>query len=74
VKLVVGSLTTRPTVLEKPGQIIAERGLGNAAIDAAVAAARDELGALSNLYTPAAYKSQLLRSLLRDSLVRLREM
>jgi 4-hydroxybenzoyl-CoA reductase subunit beta len=73
-KLVIGSLTTRPTVLVKPGSIVAEQGLGDQAIDSAVAAARDELGALTNLYTPAAYKGQMLRSMVREALVRLREL
>ena len=71
-RLVLGSLTTRPAVLEKPANIIDEQGLNDAAIDAAVAATRDELGALTNLYTPAAYKSQLARSLVRRALTQLR--
>ena len=73
-RLVLGSLTSRPTVLNKAAKIIDEQGLTNDAIDAAVAAARDELGALTNLYTPAAYKSQLARSLVRRALTDLREL
>ena len=40
---------------------------------AAVEATRAELGALTNLYTPAAYKSALVRGLVRRALTRLRE-
>ena len=72
-RLVLGSLTSRPTLLEAPAKIIDEHGLTADAIDAAVAATRDELGALTNLYTPAAYKSQLARSLVRRALTNLQE-
>ncbi len=73
VRLVIGSLTTRPTQLREPARIVTERGLGDAALDAAVDATRTELGALTNLYTPAAFKSVLARGLVRRALVRLRE-
>jgi len=72
-RIVLGSLTTRPLVLQKPVAIIAEQGLSDEGIDAAVAATRDELGALTNLYTPAAYKSVLARGLVREALHELRE-
>jgi 4-hydroxybenzoyl-CoA reductase subunit beta len=72
-RLVLGSLMTRPTSLDKPARIIDEQGLTVGAIDAAVAATRDELGALTNLYTPAAYKSHLARSLVRRALMELKE-
>ena len=71
-RIVLGSLTTRPLVLQKPVAIIAEQGLSDEGIDAAVAATRDELGALTNLYTPAAYKSVLARGLVREALHELR--
>jgi 4-hydroxybenzoyl-CoA reductase subunit beta len=71
-RIVLGSLTTRPLVLQKPVAIIAEQGLSDDGIDAAVAATRDELGALTNLYTPATYKSVLARSLVRQALNELR--
>lgn len=73
VRIVIGALTTRPAVLREPARIIRERGLDNASIDAAVEATRAELGALTNLYTPAAYKSALVRGLVRRALTRLRE-
>jgi 4-hydroxybenzoyl-CoA reductase subunit beta len=72
-KIVLGSLTTRPCILRQPVEIISARGLTDEAIDAAAAATREELGALTNLYTPAAYKSVLARELVRDALLKLRE-
>lgn len=72
-RLVIGSLTTAPASLIEPAEIIVARGLTDNAITAAVAATREELGILTNLYTPAAYKSQLARSLVRLALTQLRE-
>jgi 4-hydroxybenzoyl-CoA reductase subunit beta len=72
-RLVLGCLTTRPIVLRKPAAIIEREGLGDAAIAAAAAASRDELGPLTNLYTPAAYKAALARALVARALTRLRE-
>ena len=72
VHIVIGALTTRPAVLKEPARIIREQGLDNDSIDAAVDATRVELGALTNLYTPAAYKSALSRGLVRRALHRLR--
>jgi 4-hydroxybenzoyl-CoA reductase subunit beta len=72
-RIVLGSLTTKPFLLRRPAEIIADSGLTDEAIDAAAAATRQELGALTNLYTPAAYKSALARELVRDALIKLRE-
>jgi CO/xanthine dehydrogenase FAD-binding subunit len=72
-RIVLGSLTTKPCILREPVEIVAARGLSDEAIEAAAVAARDELGALTNLYTPAAYKSSLARSLVREALLQLRE-
>lgn len=74
VRLVIGCMTSRPVLLREPARILAERGLSDAAIAAAAAVARDELGALTNLYTPAAYKSTLARTLVSRALKTLREM
>jgi 4-hydroxybenzoyl-CoA reductase subunit beta len=73
VHLVIGSLTTRPVSLSEPERIVAQQGLTDLSINAAVAATRDELGALTNLYTPAAFKSALGRNLVRRALQQLRE-
>ena len=73
VRIVLGSLTTRPAQLAEPARIVEQRGLDDRAIDAAVEATRSELGALTSLYTPAAYKSVLARGLVRRALRALRE-
>ena len=73
VRLVLGSLTTKPLSLSEPARIVALQGLTDASIDAAVNATRSEMGALTNLYTPAAFKSTLARGLVRRALQELRE-
>ena len=74
VRLILGSLSTRPVALTAAARIIEDRGLTDAGIAEAVAAVRGGLGALNNLYTPAAYKRELARSLVRRALLRLREL
>ncbi len=74
VSIVLGSLTTQPAILLKAAGIIATRGLNDAAIEAAIATVRDELGVLTNLYTPAAYKGRIARALVREALQQLRRM
>jgi 4-hydroxybenzoyl-CoA reductase subunit beta len=74
VRLIIGSLGTQPIVLDAPARIAAEQGLSDEGIAAAVAATRDELGALTNLYTPAVYKSKLGRMLVQQALEGLREL
>jgi 4-hydroxybenzoyl-CoA reductase subunit beta len=74
VSIVLGSLTTQPAILYEAGGIIATRGLNNDAIEAAIATVRDELGVLTNLYTPAAYKGRIARALVREALQQLRRM
>lgn len=71
--LVLGSLTTQPLRLREPARLVMEQGLGDEAIAAAQAALRTELGALTNLYSPAAYKRELARVLLGRALRQLRE-
>lgn len=70
--LVLGSLTTQPLRLREPVRLVLEQGLGDGTIAAAQAALRPELGALTNLYTPAAYKRELARALLGRALRQLR--
>jgi 4-hydroxybenzoyl-CoA reductase subunit beta len=74
VTLVLGSLTTAPRVLDDIAATLVADGLGDAAIDAACAGLRAALGPLTNLYSPAAYKRELARALLRRALLALREM
>jgi CO/xanthine dehydrogenase FAD-binding subunit len=74
VTLVLGSLTTAPLVLDDIAAGLVAGGLGDAAIETACAGLRAALGPLTNLYSPAAYKRELARSLLRKAIVTLREM
>ncbi len=74
VRLVLGSLVSQPLLLEEPARIVSEQGLGDSAIKAATEATRAELGNLTNLYTPAIYKSRLGRTLVRLALEGLREL
>ncbi|MDP6437901.1 MAG: FAD binding domain-containing protein [Gammaproteobacteria bacterium] len=73
VRIVLGSLTTRPALLLKTAAVLVEHGLDDTTIKAAVGEVRDELGALTNLYTPAAYKGRIARALVREALQQLRE-
>jgi 4-hydroxybenzoyl-CoA reductase subunit beta len=70
--VVLGSLTTAPLLLQSPA--LGPDGLGDAAIDTLCESLRDQLGAVTNLYSPAAFKRDLARSLVRQALKRLREM
>jgi 4-hydroxybenzoyl-CoA reductase subunit beta len=72
-RLVLGSFITRPLLLSEPSKIIVEQGMHDAAIKQAMEATRAELGNLTNLYTPAIYKSRLGRTLVRLALEGLRE-
>lgn len=72
--IVLGSLTAAPVVLSRAAAILVDAGLGDAAIEAACGVIRDDLGALTNLYSPAAYKRELARTMVRRTLTQLREM
>ncbi len=72
-RMVLGSLTPAPAILVRPVEIAMQHGLGDSYIEEAAAAVREELGALTNLYTPAAYKRELARALVRRALLALRE-
>lgn len=73
-RVALGSLTTRPIALQQVPARLVDAGLTDDAIDAAVDKVRDELGVLTNLYTPAAYKGRIARSLVRAALCRLRRL
>ena len=72
-RLVLGSLVSRPVLLERAAALIIAEGFGAPVIERAAEIAREELGPLTNLYTPAAYKGSLARSLLRRLLAELEE-
>jgi 4-hydroxybenzoyl-CoA reductase subunit beta len=71
--IVLGSLTTAPRSLTAAADRLATLGLGDKGLDAACATLRDALGPLTNLYSPAAYKRELARTLLRKAVVELRQ-
>jgi 4-hydroxybenzoyl-CoA reductase subunit beta len=73
VRLVLNSLGPAPVVLRRAAEIATQHGLTDSSIEAAAEAVREELGPLSNLYTPAAYKRELARALVRRALLALRE-
>jgi 4-hydroxybenzoyl-CoA reductase subunit beta len=73
VRLVVGSVSSAPIILDQPCRILEKRGLGDEAIETAVQSIRNEMGELSNLYARATYKKQLAKVLVRRVLVALRE-
>jgi len=73
VKLVLGSISMKPITLVRASEIVEQAGLTDAAIEKAVESTRDELGALSNLYSPAAYKRELAKVLVKRALVWLRK-
>jgi CO/xanthine dehydrogenase FAD-binding subunit len=70
--LVAGSVGTTPMVLRKSAEIILAGGLNEAGIEAAADAARDDLGEVTNLFTPPGYKKRLVRGLVRRVLNELR--
>jgi 4-hydroxybenzoyl-CoA reductase subunit beta len=70
--LVAGSVGTLPLVLHKSAQIILAQGLTEASIEAAADVAREDLGEVTNLFTPPGYKKRLVRGLVRRVLLELR--
>ena len=72
-RIVLGSLTTAPRLLDAAAACLVEQGLTDTGVDAACATLRDALGPLTNLYSPAAYKRDLARSMLRKAVLDIRE-
>lgn len=68
VRIMVNSLGSQPQRLAEAERIITERGLNTDTIEAAAEAARQDLGEVTNLWTPAGYKRRLVRTLLRRAL------
>jgi 4-hydroxybenzoyl-CoA reductase subunit beta len=71
-RLVVGSIGAGPIRLQHAEQILVEQGLGDAVIDAAADAARQDLGEVTNLFSPSGYKRRLVRGLVRRVLREIR--
>jgi 4-hydroxybenzoyl-CoA reductase beta subunit len=74
VTVILGSFGIAPISLKRPVEIVEQKGLGDDAILEAVDSTRDELGALTNLYSPASYKRDLAKVLVKRALTQLREM
>ncbi|MEQ1803354.1 MAG: FAD binding domain-containing protein, partial [Gammaproteobacteria bacterium] len=72
-RIVIGSLTTSPRHLAGAAERLAALGLGDEGLAAACATLRDALGPLTNLYSPAAYKRELAKTLLRKAVLELRD-
>ena len=73
VRLVVGSISSAPVLLDKSSQVITESGLTEKSIEKAAETARSELGTLTNLFTSAGYKRHLAEVLVRRALSELKE-
>lgn len=71
-RLVVGSIGAWPIRLTHSERIVVERGLGDEAIEAAAEAARQDLGEVTNLFSPSGYKRRLVRGLVRRALREIR--
>jgi xanthine dehydrogenase YagS FAD-binding subunit len=67
-RIIVNALGSQPLALSSSARIIEADGLTEASIEAAAAAARDGLGEVTNLWTPAGYKRRLVRTLLKRAL------
>ena len=68
-RIIIGSISSAPVSLGKAAGIIMESGLTDKSIEAAAEAARSELGPLTNIFTPAGYKRDLVRALVKRALV-----
>ena len=73
VRLIMNSMGPAPKVLIAAEQILMKSGLTDDGIEDAALAARGTMGEITNLFTPSGYKRRLVKALIRDSLVELRE-
>lgn len=73
VRLVMNSIGAAPKILVAAEQILLEQGLSDEGIEAAANAARGTMGEITNLFTPSGYKRRLVKALIRDALIELRE-
>jgi CO/xanthine dehydrogenase FAD-binding subunit len=71
--LVINSINSTPLFLGKAAQIIMESGFSKAAIDKAAEVARGETGAVTNLFTSAGYKRQIVEVLVKQALSELKQ-
>ncbi|MCP4001240.1 MAG: hypothetical protein GY727_10045 [Gammaproteobacteria bacterium] len=73
VSLVLGSVAPEPRVMPQAEKILLEGGLTDEAIDAAADVARRALLEVTNLFTPTFYKKRLIKVLVKDALLELRD-
>ncbi len=73
VRIIVNSLGSHPMRLRAAEAALLEQGLSDHGIDVAMHVARQDLGEITNLWTPAGYKRRLVRTLLRRALVGIRD-
>jgi 4-hydroxybenzoyl-CoA reductase subunit beta len=73
VRLVMGSVGPEPKVLKDSAQIVLGSGLNDDSIETAALAARASLGEVTNLFTPSGYKRRLVKALVKDALIELRD-
>jgi len=73
VRLVMGSVGPEPKVLKESAQIIMASGLNDESVEGAALAARSSLGEVTNLFTPSGYKRRLVKALVKDALIDLRD-
>ncbi|MFC1670195.1 FAD binding domain-containing protein [Spirochaetota bacterium] len=71
VSLILGSLRSSPVQLKKTAAIILESGLTDKSIENASETAVTELGTVTNIYTSAGYKRDLVRALVKKALHKL---
>jgi len=73
VSLVMGSIAPEPRVMETAQQLLMESGFTDEAIEEAAGGARSALSEVTNLFTPSGYKRRLIRALIKDALIELRD-
>jgi CO/xanthine dehydrogenase FAD-binding subunit len=61
-------MTSAPLFLEKTAQVIMQSGFKEKSIEIAAETARSELGTVTNLFTRAGYKRDLIQALVKKSL------
>jgi 4-hydroxybenzoyl-CoA reductase subunit beta len=69
--LVINSIGSKPIILKKAASIIMESGLGEQAVAHAAQEARSETGPVTNLFSSADYKRQLVETLTKRALLEL---
>jgi len=73
VRLVLNAVGAAPKALTESERLLMASGLTDEAIEAAALGARQSLGEVTNLFTPSGYKRRLIKALIRDALVALRD-